>query len=130
MKRTSKRIISVVLSMAIALSSLTLIVFAEDSVCTCGSAYENGFCKNAECGVYEPAVETTDKYDIDLDLKMDTVYEVSNAGQLYWVSEQVFAVNIDMNVVLINDIVINENVLVDGKLNNELDDTFRNWFPI
>ncbi len=130
MKRTAKQILSIILSLAIILSSLTLVAFAEDSFCTCGSAYENGFCTNSECGAYEPAVETTGKYDIDLDLTMDVVYEISNAGQLYWLSEQVFAGNTDVNVVLTNDIVINENVLIDGVLNNELEDTFRNWFPI
>ena len=37
-----------------------------------------------ENSIYQPATETTDKYDIDDDGTKDTVYEISNAGQLYW----------------------------------------------
>ena len=46
----------------------------------------NGFgnCPKCNATVYQPAVETTDKYDIDDDGTKDTVYEISNAGQLYW----------------------------------------------
>ena len=46
----------------------------------------NGFgnCPKCNATVYQPAVETTDKYDIDDDGMKDTVYEISNAGQLYW----------------------------------------------
>ena len=43
---------------------------------------ENGFC--ACNNVYQPAELTTDKYDIDEDGSKDAVYEISNAGQLYW----------------------------------------------
>ncbi|MCI6580749.1 MAG: hypothetical protein MSH15_01955, partial [Oscillospiraceae bacterium] len=46
----------------------------------------NGFgnCPKCNATVYQPAVETTDKYDIDDDGTKDTVYEIGNAGQLYW----------------------------------------------
>ena len=46
----------------------------------------NGFgnCPKCNATVYQPAVETTDKYDIDDNGTKDTVYEISNAGQLYW----------------------------------------------
>ena len=46
----------------------------------------NGFgnCPKCNATVYQPAVETTDKYDIDDDSMKETVYEISNAGQLYW----------------------------------------------
>ena len=46
----------------------------------------NGFgnCPKCNAAVYQPAVETTDKYDIDDDGTKDTVYVISNAGQLYW----------------------------------------------
>ena len=46
----------------------------------------NGFgnCPKCNAIVYQPAVETTDKYDIDDDSMKETVYEISNAGQLYW----------------------------------------------
>ena len=44
----------------------------------------NGFgnCPKCNATVYQPAVETTDKYDIDNDSMKETVYEISNAGQL------------------------------------------------
>ena len=42
----------------------------------------NGFgnCPKCNATVYQPAVETTDKYDIDDDGTKETVYEISNAG--------------------------------------------------
>ena len=43
---------------------------------------ENGFC--ACDNVYQPAELTAGKYDIDGDGSKDAVYEISNAGQLYW----------------------------------------------
>ena len=43
---------------------------------------ENGFCACNE--VYQPAKLTTDKYDMDGDDSKDAVYEISNAGQLFW----------------------------------------------
>ena len=46
---------------------------------------ENGFCACNE--VYQPAELTTDKYDIDGDDSKDAVYEISNAGQLYWLQD-------------------------------------------
>lgn len=49
----------------------------------------NGFgnCPKCNATVYQPAVETTDKYDIDDNGTKDTVYEISNAGQLYWFAD-------------------------------------------
>ena len=94
--------------------------------------YENGFCicNNA----YQPAVLTTDKYDINEDGTKDAVYEISNAGQLYWFAGLVngtlsgVAQNKSANAVLTADIVVNENVLKsDGTLN---DGTFKEWAPI
>ena len=35
-------------------------------------------------GANQPAVKTTDKYDINGDGVNDKVYEIGNAGQLYW----------------------------------------------
>ena len=43
---------------------------------------ENGFCACNE--VYQPAELTTDKYDMDGNGSKDEVYEIRNAGQLYW----------------------------------------------
>ena len=93
---------------------------------------ENGFCACNE--VYQPADLTTDKYDIDGDGSKDAVYEISNAGQLYWFAGLVngslsgVTQNTSANVVLTADIVVNENVLKpDGTLN---EGTFKEWTPI
>ena len=79
---------------------------------------ENGF--NDEYNVYQPAVLN------------GGVYEISNAGQLYWFAEYVneSEENISANAKLMKDIVINENVLdKDGNLNGDGSD-FREWVPI
>ena len=93
---------------------------------------ENGFC--ACNNVYQPAVLTTDKYDMDGDGSKDAVYEISNAGQLYWFAGLVNGTlsgvtqNTSANAVLTADIVVNENVLKsDGTLN---EGTFKEWTPI
>ncbi|WP_337462144.1 GLUG motif-containing protein [Jutongia sp.] len=93
---------------------------------------ENGFCACNE--VYQPANLTTDKYDINGDKIKDEVYEISNAGQLYWfaglVNGTLSGVTQDTsaNAVLTADIVVNKNVLKsDGSLN---DGTFKEWTPI
>ena len=44
--------------------------------------YNNGICK--ACNAYQPATLTTDIYDINGDNTKDEVYEIDNAGQLYW----------------------------------------------
>lgn len=137
MKRTAKQILSIILSLAIILSSLTLMAFAEDGVCTCGSAYENGFCKNADCGAYEPAVETTDKYMVyvakgDGGYRVTTnavVYEISNAGQLYWFAEQVNSgTDLAINGVLMNDIVVNTGDLINYDVTSA--NNWKVWTPI
>lgn len=91
-----------------------------------------GFC--TECDAYQPAVLTTDKYDIDGDTSKDKVYEIGNAGQLYWFAGLVngtlsgVAQNVSANAVLTADIVVNKNVLKsDGTLN---EGTFKEWTPI
>ena len=93
---------------------------------------ENGFCACNE--VYQPAELTTDKYDMDGDGSKDAVYEISNAGQLYWFAGLVNGTlsgvtqNTSANAVLTADIVVNENVLKpDGTLN---EGTFKEWTPI
>ena len=93
---------------------------------------ENGFCACNE--VYQPADLTTDKYDINGDDSKDEVYEISNAGQLYWFAGLVNGTlsgvkqNTSANAVLTKDIVVNKNVLKpDGTLN---DGTFKEWAPI
>ena len=93
---------------------------------------ENGFCACNE--VYQPADLTTDKYDIDGDGSKDAVYEISNAGQLYWFAGLVNGTlsgetqNASANAVLTADIVVNKNVLKsDGTVN---EGTFKEWTPI
>ena len=93
---------------------------------------ENGFCACNE--VSQPAKLTTDKYDMDGDDSKDAVYEISNAGQLFWFAGLVNGTlsgvtqNTSANAVLSKDIVVNKNVLKpDGTLN---DGTFKEWAPI
>ena len=98
--------------------------------------YENGFCTG--CGAYEPATLTTDKYDIDGNDTKDKVYEIGNAGQLYWFAALVngtltdgTAQNLSANAVLVADIVYNENVLNEtGELNSANAANFKLWTPI
>ena len=81
--------------------------------------YENGFCK--ACDAYEPAV-----------LNSDHVYEIGNAGQLYWFADKVNNESYiygDAKAVLTADIVANKNVLNDGELTKDVDG-LRNWTPI
>ena len=99
----------------------------------------DGFCQF--CGeVYQKAVLTTNKYDIDGDGSKDEVYEIGNAGQLYWFAGLVngdgsvctdgVTQNYSANAVLTADITVNENVLKpDGTLSDSAD-SFRSWTPI
>ena len=87
----------------------------------CSHEYsDNGFCK--KCGVYEPAT-----------LNKNGVYEIGNAGQLYWFGALVMGdrsyaqfdeQNGSANAVLTNDIVVNE-----GEINASSKDV-RVWIPI
>ena len=93
-----------------------------------------------EAIVYQPAVETTDKYDIDDDGTKDTVYEISNAGQLYWFAGLVNGTldgveqNTLANAILTANISVNENLLdslqydTEGNVSNGSD--FITWTPI
>ena len=78
-------------------------------------AYNNGFCV---CGAYEPA-------------KLDGgVYQIGNAGQLYWFAQTVNEGDYDANAKLTKNITINENVLkTDGTLNRD-GSSFTQWTPI
>ena len=102
----------------------------------------NGFgnCPKCNATVYQPAVETTDKYDIDNDSMKETVYEISNAGQLYWFAGLVNGTldgveqNKLANAVLTANITVNENLLdslqydTEGNVSNGSD--FITWTPI
>ena len=80
----------------------------------CG--YTNGIC--AACDAFEPAT----------DVDNDGVYEISNAGQLYWFAEFVNAGNTSANAILTADITVNEDVLDEnGDVNGA---EFREWIPI
>ena len=102
----------------------------------------NGFgnCPKCNATVYQPAVETTDKYDIDNDSMKETVYEISNAGQLYWFAGLVNGTldgveqNTLANAILTANITVNENLLdslqydTEGNVSNGSD--FITWTPI
>ena len=102
----------------------------------------NGFgnCPKCNAIVYQPAVKTTDKYDIDDDGTKDTVYEISNAGQLYWFAGLVNGTldgveqNTLANAILTANITVNENLLdslqydTEGNVSNGSD--FITWTPI
>ena len=102
----------------------------------------NGFgnCPKCNATVYQPAVETTDKYDIDDDSMKENVYEISNAGQLYWFAGLVNGTldgvkqNKLANAVLTANITVNENLLdslqydAEGNVSNGSD--FISWTPI
>lgn len=102
----------------------------------------NGFgnCPKCNAIVYQPAVKTTDQYDIDDDGTKDTVYEISNAGQLYWFAGLVNGTlsgieqNTSANAILMKDITVNANLLdsltydKDGNISNG--DSFTIWSPI
>ncbi len=87
---------------------------------------ENGFCP---CGQYQPAV-----------LNSNGVYEISNAGQLYWFAALVNGDTThadgfterkaDASAVLTKDITVNRNVLTADKILSKNADKFRKWIPI
>ena len=95
--------------------------------------YENGIC--SICDAYQPAELTTGKYDFDgnNDTK-DEVYEIGNAGQLYWFAGLVNGTlegvtrNKSANAVLTDNITVNKGVLdTNGEPKSA---SFRNWTPI
>ena len=103
-------------------------VFAEEN------GYTNGFCNTytegiecsehgADCNGYQPATDENN----------DGVYEIGNAGQLYWFADKVNNENStygNANAILTNNIKINDNVLVNGELNSANASDFRKWTPI
>ena len=77
----------------------------------------DGFCATGGCTLYEPAtlVNGTDEWGNPME-----VYEISNAGQLYWFAEQVNNGNTYINGRLKNNITVNTT----------LDENARVWTPI
>ena len=58
------------------------------------------------------------------------IYEISNAGQLYWFAEQVNGGNTGINAILTKDIIVNTDVLKsDGTIADDISG-FRSWTPI
>ena len=92
---------------------------------------ENGF--GSESDPYQPATPTTDKYDINGDGTKDEVFEIGNAGQLYWFADKVNNENATYglaNAVLTADITVNNNVLkADGSIADDVSG-FRSWTPM
>ena len=130
---------------------------ASGSVATAEGYDANGFCESGSfeltngtwvlkngvtecathggtCNGYQPANKTTGTYEVDGNNDtQDEVYEISNAGQLYWFADKINNENAtykNINAVLTKDITVNEGVLSDGKLNEEKVSTFRSWTPI
>ncbi|MGN0619657.1 MAG: GLUG motif-containing protein [Ruminiclostridium sp.] len=91
----------------------------------------DGFCTNGCSGVYQPATLTTDKYDIDGDNAKDEVYEIGNAGQLYWFADKVKSENEtygNANAILTADITVNAGDVAN--CNGKKADGWKNWTPI
>ena len=80
---------------------------------------DNGFCTCFIAPYQKPTVNDAG------------YYEISNGGQLYWFAEFVNLGNADADAKLTKDIVVNENVLVDGVLNTDstVVENFRPWTP-
>lgn len=89
--------------------------------CTCGGSYVNGFCTDCDAN-QEPSKDASG------------VYEIANAGNLYWFAKQVNSGSSTINAKLTKDIVVNKNLLEsltfdeDGNVTNG--DDFRMWDPI
>ena len=153
-KKLSRRVLSLAAALVTGISSVgigslsgsVLLASAEEDTSTHEHSYDtgntNGFgnCPKCNATVYQPAVETTDKYDIDDDGMKETVYEISNAGQLYWFAGLVNGTldgveqNTLANAILTTNITVNENLLdslqydTEGNVSNGSD--FITWTPI
>ena len=153
-KKLSRRVLSLAAALVTGISSVgigslsgsVLLASAEEDTSTHEHSYDtgntNGFgnCPKCNATVYQPATETTDKYDIDDDGMKETVYEISNAGQLYWFAGLVNGTldgveqNTLANAILTTNITVNENLLdslqydTEGNVSNGSD--FITWTPI
>ena len=122
MARKIKKAFAAVSAAAVTFSSL---------ICFQGSIWANAeeFDSNgfASDGTYQEAVLTTDKYDIDNNGSKDAVYEISNAGQLYWFAKQINSYE-NYNAVLTADITVNIGNIADCKGENA--GGWKEWTPI
>lgn len=104
-------------------------VWADDVV-----TYTNGFGSD---GSYQEATLTTGTYDIDDDGIKDNVYEIGNAGQLYWFAALVngtdgLTQNLGANAVLTANITVNSELLKNLNDDGTAKEGYevRNWTPI
>ena len=74
-------------------------------------------------GANQPAVKTTDKYDINGDGVNDKVYEIGNAGQLFWFAALVNGDNTHADFDA-------QNTSASAVLTNDIDLENREWKPI
>ncbi len=94
----------------------------------CNATNTNGFCDMCSKAV-APEL-TNDKYDVNGDGAKDSVYEISNVGELYWFRDAVNGGDTTANAVLTCDITDNSGVLSSyGTLASDTS-SFRNWTPI
>ena len=83
----------------------------------CNATNTNGFCDM--CG--KPVAP---------ELNENNVYEISNAGELYWFKEAVNNGNVNANAVLVCDITDNSGVLTEYGVLASDTSSFRKWTPI
>ena len=106
---------------------------------------DNVNCTHTNCNGYQPATLTTEKYNIDGVEGFDKVYEIGNAGQLYWFAALVNGTNgltqdLGAKAVLTANITVNsglegKNGLLDSLEYNETGEvtngeSFTSWTPI
>ena len=106
-----------------------LTAFAEETA----EGYTNGFCTDyaddsvctihTDCNGYQPATLTTDKYNIDGVEGFDEVYEIGNAGQLYWFAACVNGSTEGIQQNKSAKAVLTANITVNGE-------NFTSWTPI
>lgn len=94
--------------------------------------YTNGFGSD---GSYQEATLTTDTYDIDGNGTKDKVYEIENAGQLYWFADKVNNDNTNFgsaNAILTTSITVNSSLIENLDADGIVKDGYvvRSWTPI
>lgn len=106
-------------------SSFKTVAQVEADICNATST--NGFCDM--CGKYVAPELTEDKYDLNGDGSSDSVYEISNAGELIWFKDFVNSGNAAANAVVTNDIVLN-NSFIDETGTPDTASISHTWTPI
>ena len=92
--------------------ALTVLALCTDAATSCGHdvGTENGFCLEVECNAYEiPTINEGDPA-----LEGDSYYEIANAGQLYWLKNELLQKKEHATVVrakLTAHIVVNADLL-------------------